>query len=594
MFNKTNLIWMLLITSVVSYLVFVTLSFHKPIRHDEAFWVSAAASMCNDSIIPMSSITQSRLYTNLLGLFFRIFGVRVESGHLLGIISFLVMLVVIYKIAVEVFEEQETKRIIGMTACALYAINPLVIQMSLLISEENVLTLVLALFILCFLKAQNISGIKGLVYSGLMLGLVGLTKPFWVPLLILIITIPYIVKRGLKKGFYELFTLSVIGISTYLVLWWIQSEIMGLSFLSPFTHHKVAIIQSLLAKIPKLPLGMIREGLWLPPYFMMLGIIATGVRIKEFWNTRKIALMDFLIVYVWMTLFGFIFFISFSIPRYSFPMMSMLSVIVAWLIVQSVAYLPPKRTVLFSIITLLFIVYNIAVVGDLLYILNHDLKVSLINNDVSAGLLKFSLKSLLYLIPLPIIFFIIMLFRKKAVLESSDTIANTTSNIEINKQPKHGLLKTLVLSLLIVTVSANMALNIMQAQADYDTGFGYGSKGTEELLDFFEENLGSNSVILADIGITCNYNIRKGKMVTPYSLGIWKYPYSSGNAQKDSQLFISTMRKKGVECVVYDISTNTAYQIKKVLQSREVQSFLQHNFERTQIGTYTVWLRKVN
>ena len=427
-------VWLLFVSAIFIYVIFVPFSFHKPMLADEVETAVGAANSLSslrnphtvwDDAFSYGSGVKYRLLTvYLYALAFKIFGISAESGRLVGILSFLVTLILIYKIAIWVFKDERNKSTIGLIACSLYAVNPLVIRVSLMVVEANTVMLISSLFVYAFLKTYRMSNIRSSVLLGVLLSLVLLTKFTIFPFLILPMLIPFVIDRGFKKGIYEISTISIVGISLYLVLWGLYSKAMNIPFLLPFgryIHVGSALPSSTISEqIRELCLTTIRAVVWESPFYLLLGVIATGTRIREFLNNRKIALMDFLIVYTWLIFFGCLFLgVSWGMPMYQFPMMPMLSIIVAAFIVQNIAGFGRKSVILYGVLTSLFVVYNITIVGDLLYSLNYDLKESLINSTVGTMLMKMTLKLLLYLIPLLFVFFIAKLSRTNLVSQES-------------------------------------------------------------------------------------------------------------------------------------------------------------------------------
>jgi hypothetical protein len=392
-------------------------------------------------------------------------------------------------------------------------------------------------------------------------------KPTPLPFLVFTIAIFCIIDRGFKKGVYEVSAISIIGVGLYLVLWWIYSEAKDLPFLLPFSNLTAHIGYQHISgtfsdSIAQLALRAARLIIWVSPLFILLGIIATTARIKEFWREKRLSSIDVLLIYFWSVFIGYLLIggITFGFPRYHFPMLPALSIIVAYFIFQIRARIDRKGIVIYSILILFLVVYNVIVVGDLVYGINYKLKESLIDDAISTrtALLKFTLQSLLYSIPLIVVFFITRVFAKG-----------------------YSLLKVLTLSLFVCTITANLSLNIIQARAEYNTGYEYGGTGTRDVIDFLVRNVKPNSIILATEGIVYNYN-NVTRSNSPY--------FTPPDWEKES--FIRILEEREPAAVVYGISSNTEKQFREVFKSQEVQRLLQSNFEQRQIGSYTVWLRK--
>lgn len=576
-YSENIYIWLLFISAVFIYITSVLSSFHRPLLGDEVGTVVGAAnslSSLKDSNIAAWSNTfeqlgiKYRLFTvYLYAIAFKIFGFTAESGRLVGVLLFFAILSLIYKTTTCVFKDKINKQGIGLIACSLYAINPFVIQVSSMVVEANTITFTSTLFLYAFLKTYQILNIRNLVLVGILFALALLTKFTIFPFLIIPIFILSVIDKGFKKSTYEISVISIIGIGLFLLVWVSYSNVMNIPFHVPFVRYKEFEFLSssgLYKQIFELGFSTVVTVLWESPFFLLLGVLATGMRIKEFLDTRRITLVDFLILYIWLIFFVCLFLgISWGMPMYQFPIMPALSIVVAYFLTQDITKFNKKDIILCSVLVIFFTGYNIIVVGDWLYSINYTLKEGLINNTISTVLPQIILKLFLCLLPLPLIF----LMTKK--IFKNDLTYRSTINFAMN------------LSLFILLVSTNLAMNIMQMKADYNINFGYGGKGTRELFNFLEKNLDSNSVVLANYDVVYNYNIRKGVS-----------PYFPNKVFKSSQLFIETAEKERPQCIVIGIPVNGVYTMYQVFKNQEVQSFLQQNFEKIQIGSYTIWMRR--
>jgi hypothetical protein len=298
--------------------------------------------------------------------------------------------------------------------------------------------------------------------------------------------------------------------------------------------------------------------------------MATVVRLRELVVKRRSEPIDLLVVFIWLTFLGFNFFVSYGLPRYAFPMMGAISVMGSALIVRVVGGALDKKVFwTMVVISMALSVYDVIAVGDLIYHVNYVLKEGVLSSKTGEALDVISWKLCLYVLPLP---FVSLGLRKllRKTLQANRAGAGSS-----------GFLKLAVMTLAISTVSANLSLNFIQAAADYDTGFGYGARGTKRVLDIIEEEVGPGQAICAEIGLTCSYNLSGGD--SPYcTMAVWN----------DKNRFVDTLETWRVASVIYGPTSNTVRQLRDVLERSEVQDALLANFDKTVIGSYTVWLRR--
>jgi hypothetical protein len=128
-----------------------------------------------------------------------------------------------------------------------------------------------------------------------------------------------------------------------------------------------------------------------------------------------------------------------------------------------------------------------------------------------------------------------------------------------------------------------MALNVIQARTEYDTRFGYGARGSKEVVEMLEDKVAPGSDIFAEIGLTCSYNIRGGKSEYA-SIAFWS----------EEEKFLQAIENSTPSSIIYGPASNTVQQMTEVLGAPEIQRYLARYYEETKVGSYTVWFKKEN
>lgn len=280
-------------------------------------------------------------------------------------------------------------------------------------------------------------------------------------------------------------------------------------------------------------------------------------RAKEYLGKRKALLLDFLTIYALLIFLGYLYVggITHSFPKYHFPILSIIVILGAY-IFFSESYVFEKKDLLFcSFIVLFLIIYNLWIVKDLLYISDYGIRESIINDKsrLSDILIKCGFRFTLYLIPWLIVFFIIKSY-----------------------QPKK-FRKNFLLATLIMLISANLSQNILQAKVRYHTVYCYGGKGTREVIDFLKNQPNEKKLKI---------------IIAPPEIGYYTgIPLLKVNFDSRKE-FINALKTSEVDAVIYGICSNTVDQYIKTFNSQLVQRFFSEYFMRTEIESYTVWLRK--
>ncbi len=565
-------IWLILFLCVCSYLVLAGFSLGKPVVADEVGWMTACTDLGFLEVArgysDFSGPKFRLLYTHPVDLLLRAFGTSGESGRLLGILSVLMTLPLIYGIAGEVFKGRRDLQAVGLTACVLYAIHPMVIQGSLILGEDNtILTPMVYLYFFCFLRCRESRQIVRVAALGVLLNLVLWVKPTPLPFIVFAMAVAGTIGKGFKKGVLETSAITAIGVGLYLILWWVYSEAKDLPFLLPFENLSGHIAGqqvsgTLFDCVTQLIKRATRLIIWGSPFLILLGVVATVTRIKQFYREKTILPIDVLILYLWSMFVGYLLVggMTFGFPRYHFPMLPALSIVAASLVFQLRSVVDRKKVMILGLLILFLLLYNSIVVRDLLYTINYELRESLIDDAVSTRtvLLKFALQFLLYSIPLIAVFFIARTF------------------VEGRK-----FLKALSLSLFVCTVAASLALDVTQARAGYNTRYEYGGSPIERVTSLLVERVSPGGVILSTETVVYNYN-RVANGNSPY--------FRPSTWEKGS--FIRTLEESKPQAVVYGVSLNTVGQLRETFNNPEIQDLLESRFDRRQVGSYTVWLAK--
>jgi len=570
---KKKHICSLLLFSICIYLFFAAFSFQKPIVADEVEYMTGCPELGLSMVIHTYKDSPGPkyriIYPYILALLFRTFDVNPEVARLPGALSFLLTLILIYGLSIEIFLNRPNKEVIGLSACLLYALHPMVIQGSLILGVDNtILTPMIYLFIYAFIKTRNSSIFRRVLCLIIVLTMILWCKPTPLPFLVITVAIFSIIERGFRKGGYEVSIIFGIGVCTYLLLWWIYSELKDLPFILPLiniTGHISCqhIPGTLFNRFYDLSLRIARLMTWVSPFFILLCIIALGARVGKFWKERKSSLIDLLLIYFWAVFVGYILIggITFGFPRYHFSMLPALAIISSYTIFKFVDEINKKHLILSGILIPLIIIYDIIYVGDLVYSVNFKLKESLLFYNISTkiAVLKYLCQLILYLLPL--IFSVVIL---KIVIS------------------RDKLIKIAILSLFICSIAASISLDVIQGKAKYNVGYEYGGVGYKEVIDFLVTQLRPNDVIIANESIVYNFNSSANS----------NSPYFSPSKYNEKESLINTINALKPAAIVYGITLNTVEQINQVFKSKEVQGLLQRHFQKTTIGSNTIWIRQ--
>ncbi|MEW6607626.1 MAG: glycosyltransferase family 39 protein [bacterium] len=480
--------------------------------------------------------THPLLNTYATVLFFKLFYGADFSVRFINIFSFLCNLPLIYLIAKEIFKDNDKAFLIGGGAIFLFLINPVVIQASLLMCMPSFIPLS-TLFLLLFIKF----GIKKYSYkNNILLGIlfaVLLWARFHTLLLLPTIFLYHIINRDFKKAIVQPLIIFSVGCCLFLITWGLHCKLFSYPFWTPFEHNfgvclnKVSLpsnwLRDLLAS-----LGVTRNLIfWTSPFFILLIIFSIVEAIKRYFKNKELMLIDLLILYGSII---FIIFILTSIQSAGFvlyhqPMLPTFSIVISSFIFQHLKF--TKKEVMLSIgLILMCIIYCIFVVGDPL-LLPFVPKSNLIDNPIK---LKMLVAKEFFIILFYLILFVI-----------------AVCIIKIIKRD-YNLLKAITLGTILLLISANISLDLIQKKAIYSTGYCYGERGFKEVTSYLKKSTKPNELVLTQYDIAYASNIY-------LFIEIGKLPFWTGGNNKSFEETISNsqikwiiVRKSFYDQITYD------------------------------------------
>jgi len=569
---RRTYIFLLFSLCILIYSIFAILSINELAIGDASFYVVGSKIFNNRSLETSFNrfifLATSPLYGHLLALIDRFFFLNHITARVIGILSFVVTLILIYAIILKISKDQENRHFIGFLGIFLYSINPMVIQGSLLTDiDTTILVPFLLGFVYCFIVLNENNSkdkyfILGVIFAFNLWA--KLTTPF---ALILTIFIFYFLNGKLREGIKASGSIFLSGLSLFIISLFIYCYFTKREFLAPFLHIKDSFYGTsplLLSSSPtsivlNIARILLRIILFSTPFYFLIYILSSWERLREIVLRRKVQYIDFLLILSFIILFAYLFVggIAFSFPKYHYPFLSLAAIINAFFIGKKLKF-DKSGLLLYATIAIIIAAYNIFFVEDLLYLSDYALRESLIiTGKITNGLVKqILLNSLLYILPFLIVLLILKIMKYSALIYKA---------------------------IFIWTVSACFSLNILQAKADYHTIYCYGGRGTNEATLFLKRISKETDRILTTEDISRNID-EKRYLINPH---YWLL----NNYCLDPEEFISFIADKRPECIVFSISSNTVQQYRRVFLNPKVISFLEKNFIKKTIGSYTIWLR---
>lgn len=517
-------------------------------------------------IYPAGDIAGSiPLYYYILAFLSKIWGINKVTFIAFGIFCAAVTLILLYFIARQAADNNESAVLL---ACILFITHPMAIQGSTLVEIDNTLLMVaMNFFILLYLKLQRAMTLKSLFLLGLFFFIllwVKISTPLVLPVVIFVFNI---LQNKLKRGFYHAGAIFFCGCAIFIISWLVYCSLAKYNLLLPFAHNIKSIVRHPFNAVFNIgPFAIVaglkeilRLSLWIGVFPIILGLFTFVYLIKDFLRDKKLLSLHFLAIYVFLLWGCYLVIVGtvFSFPRYYLPALPAFLVCLSVFAIRAIGPIDKKSLVFYCALGIALALFYYFVVGDLLYSINFSLKKAAIFSplEVYPELNKAIFKLILYMLPVFPIFVIVWLYNKKG-----------------------NILKVTVLTLVILMLTTNLSLDLLQAKAGYNTTYDYGEVKKAGVINFLRSKVRAEDVILTPIDI-------------PYYLNNKNFIFFDYRVIGSAEEFIKVVAARKVACVAYGTNSfNLAY-YSKVVMNAKTQRFLERYFKKINISSYTIWLR---
>ena len=565
-----------ILVSIVTYLIFALPSIYKPLVADDVVCAREAENIR----FGIFQVWHPPLYFDILRFLTHHFGMQREYLRFFGIFCFLATLSLIYFLCKRISLDEK----VGLLACFLFASHPWAIQGSLILDIDNtILTVLLTLFIFYFVKNCNVFNLRNYLLSGLLFFVclwAKLSTPF---ILLFTVLIFYIFRGKLKEGLIYTFIVGIEGVGLFFLFWAIYSKFYNLNFLSVFERSLSVLGRGLmgcsLSTFKEITLRFIRISLWMGPYLVLLWLIIFIHWIKSCLNNKGIMKVnDFLILYTIIIFVSYIFVggTSFGFAKHQYPILPILSIIVANFILNFKLRVSKKQLVFCILIGLFFFFIERIYIGDLLYRVNYLLRKTAIFSPqkLNSFFLDFSWRVALYFFVLTFgILLVWFMDRKKPTL------------------------KIFITLLLVLILISNFSYNFRHLQKNYFSTYCYGRsieeyRHLEDLLKkIFLKN--KEAIIIGPEDTLYSAGFKDIVSTTPAAAGLKHYiEYRYSYLWNDRESFLRAIEDSRVKCVSYSFTWNALLTYREIFFHPRVKKILEEQYNFFPIGEYSVWLRK--
>jgi hypothetical protein len=517
-FNIRNILFAIVASAVVFTCIITFLPIlDKPFNLDEpeeAVMGWKMASVGPKTFIPQSeggegmSVTHSLLYTFSHALVQRIFGHSEFPLRVYGLAHYLISFVFLMLILNEIIKGERVFKMWGVAAgSALYLLNPLLIQHSVVVNtDNNILTTAILIFVYFFARFEKK---KNLISARLVLALL-LAVCFWAkevtPAFLVFGMLMYrVLERDKRQFLLDFFWLSVLGVLLFWFTWWLycfftKTDVLGFVKFTLIGKSREAFSYKFIRHIPSTWLVRWRWPIyWVSaPFFISVFILIVS-RARSFIRTGKVHIIDSILLMTFFMWTPYYFFKpNMDMMKYQYPSYPLLIVLIAWFFVElvrksptAISFIMNTKKAVFIFIFLVALTFYYYQVGDYMLFLWTPLYKHL----------NYHFFPYYYLPLVTTLLIICIALRGPRVYNN------------------------LILAVIFFVVPINAGLDLNQAMAKYNTGevyLNYGESGFSDTVDYLAKLVkdGDNTVMRHDLYyyLTVRRGIKIEQNIVPETL----------------------------------------------------------------------------
>jgi len=567
-----------MIKRYANYLLFISLNallylllIHRaalaPLTGYEIYPWNDAVNLLARGAGAISSLIHPTLYTHILALSMKLFGVNELSARLFGIVNFCVIMGLIALITKSFRADKDGGILPAFIGIMLLSVNAAAVNGSLLIdfSDTTLLTTFIILFHLLYGESRGLSPAKRILLLGAAFAFClwgKVTTNLVLPLSVLVFCL---IGGKIKEGILTAFLFPLIGAALFTATWFLYCKYVALQpgqFLAPLKYVFISLfpvgpaVRTGTSKLHIIAAGVFRDAIWFNIFFIALTLTAfldnayRYFKYKTFSDENLLFISGFLISAVYIYIEGGS--VAGGFPKYlvpAYPLFCCYNGIFAARVLKPVSTGTSKLWLLYFTLCLVFYFFFL---GDSVYV-THQVKL-LYSRSAGLGPIKAYLKHYMLLyFAVPAVFTAVMLLRRASG-------------------------RSMLTMLLITIFALNLSTVLTQMTAPYLTGMDYGTEGAYTLRYFYRRT----PVI---------YTTTEGKMANcPHTIfvniaiAVWDNPV------KLSEYIV----KFKPAVLVYGTACNSVFQLRYSVNTPEVSSVLNKYYHKYDLGSYTVSYLKLS
>lgn len=498
----------------------------------------------------------------LIAFSLRFFGASEFSARLIGALSFIVILPLIYYISGKIAPREKRLQVTLLTGILLLA-SPSLVQGSLLITKPDttLFPVMLLLFYGAFFATEKATPLRRFFIISILFAALLWTKMTTALACVVALPLGCFLVRISKREIFTVIAYLIGGGLIFLAGWAVVIAVgpgigrFGEPFLYCFGDASRSYFRCNLLGLAKIALDLIRVTLWISPLFMLLSLSAIYRAIRNCKVSDSARRECHLIAFVIVLFAGYgltnMTFASF--PKYVIPGIPLLAVIVARHISSLLADIDRRKILYIAALLVSGIWYYYLVVGDSVYAI-HILRQAELNDTLYSGIGTILRQQALYFL-FPLALIVLLRAKRNAAWQ-----------------------KSVIISLAVGFISSGAALALIQRDASYATQYGYGCVG-DKMVYAYLHKLRPQTCLASNEGLVFSV---PGTVFGVILEDEWNSP----------DKFLARIKQQQPQCIIYGLEFNSIRQLKTTMQDGRVQAYLKEFYRDIVCGDSHLLLKR--
>jgi 4-amino-4-deoxy-L-arabinose transferase-like glycosyltransferase len=540
------------------------LAVDRPIGQDDTFNLMAAR-LLRLSVLPQDDggggtalLFHPPLYPWMISQVHAVLGERASTARVIGWLAHVLTAVLLTSLIGRLAEREPVREEAQVLGTAFFVLSPLALQgITVIDIDSAVLPLWITGWLLLLIRVGESASPLRLAAFALATGL-GFSLKMTTPPVVVVMGLAALVAGRDRRTAFRVVCATGVALVLFLGAYQAWGAPRGLAISNIIRYaverggHPLATWLSVVSA----PKTVVEIALWMSPWVLILATCAVvwGFARPD-WRIRMLSSIATVLFLGYLIIGG----TTFGYPKYHCPVLPILCALVGLWCAAALQSAARQHWRMMTALCAGLLLWHLVVVGDPLLTFRYEYRsLAAVSDPRASSILAHAVWSLLATVG--------------AVIAVAIGVSWRVGSW------RHGCGVALVLA----SAAASLAMDGVQAAGRYAATH-YGERHGARAAELVASHVDTSSRVIATREILYLTNrLEKTHASGPLGNAIWNDPVR----------FRSELADARVSAVVYSVAANTLHQYRVVFANASVTGWLREHFERRDLGSYTIWLRR--